>query len=415
MQVRNFRDNVLAGLFVVGGLAIAVWGSFLIGDQGAGGGLQFLVRFSLKEGATGLKEGSEVLLGGIKVGRVNSVIHETKDGVPTDVLVGVEVSDSLKLRDDASIVLERPLLGTLSSINIISAGENGAPITTDTKVNGNLAPPAFLASAGLGEKEVTSLQNILSRAESATKNLDEMMAAEGKVRKIIESVDEMLAKVSPKVDDWSTDVTKTLASIRATGEKLPGIADDAKSFVADGRKTLESAQQIIDENRAEVKETVTHARNVAKQIDENMLKEFSEVMTVAQSGIGDFAKAVGTVEELVTEGRGDIKNTLTEMSLGAQEMRFAIAEIRAQPWRIMHKPSLKERETEDLYAAAHVYARAAAQLRSTSDSIAGLLRDDSLSESGKAALERLKTQLDQDVQSHRDAGKKLMDELIESR
>jgi len=331
------------------------------------------------------------------------------------VLVGVEVSDSLKLRSDATIVLERPLLGTLSSINIISAGSAGEAITATTKVDGNLAPPAFLASAGLGEKEVTSLQNILSRAESATKSFDEMMAAEGKVRKIVDSVDTMLEKVSPKVETWSADVSQTLASIRAAGEELPAITSEAKNLVNDGRSALASAQHIIDENRAEVKEAVTHARNLTKQIDESMLKQFSEVMAVAQSGIGDFAKAVGTVEELVTEGRGDVKNALTEMSLGAQEMRFAIAEIRAQPWRIMHKPSLKERETEDLYAAAHVYARAAAQLRSTSDSIAGLLRSESLSDSGKAALARLQTQFEQDVQSHRDAGKRLMDELIESR
>ena len=95
----NARNNVIAGVFVLLGVALAVWVSFLLSDRSAfQSTTTFAVRFPLDTGAAGLKRGSEVLLGGQPVGRVLAVdFARNPDSTPAHVDVEVEVRDDLPL------------------------------------------------------------------------------------------------------------------------------------------------------------------------------------------------------------------------------------------------------------------------------------------------------------------------------
>ena len=102
------RNNVLAGLFVVGGLALGVWVSFMLGESTGMSGLPFTVRFSIEDGAVGLKPGSAVLLGGKQVGRVTTVDFApgaAPGDPPLGVDVNVEIRGDLTIYENASITL----------------------------------------------------------------------------------------------------------------------------------------------------------------------------------------------------------------------------------------------------------------------------------------------------------------------
>jgi ABC-type transporter Mla subunit MlaD len=122
MANRGTRDNMLAGAFVIGGAALAVWASFMLGERAVIGGVNHVtVRFPVAVGSHGLKPGAMVALGGQKIGTVSSVAFHPQDLTPSAVDVSIEVPHSLKLMNNAVFTLERPLLGSLSSINITSA------------------------------------------------------------------------------------------------------------------------------------------------------------------------------------------------------------------------------------------------------------------------------------------------------
>src|SRR5205823_793301 len=148
-----------------------VWASFKLSNRPAMGGMRkFFVRFTMEDGATGLKDGSPVQLGGQQIGRVVRVdFSKNANGEATALDVLVEVRGDLTLYENAGVYLQLPLLGTLSSINISSVGSPMAvhagaspAIEENEVVSGHVAPPGFLAQAGFGSEQAAQLRAALS-------------------------------------------------------------------------------------------------------------------------------------------------------------------------------------------------------------------------------------------------------------
>lgn len=429
MQARSLRDNVLAGGFVVAGLAAGVWGSFLLGDRPTGSGLAFVVRFSLNEGATGLKEGSPVLLGGKQIGQVKTVAFQIgAGGAPEGVDVGVEVDKSITLYENAGVFLDRPLLGTLSSINIASAGSadvsgfRGKPaIETGDVVDGAIAPPAMLASAGYGPEQSKAVGDmILSLRDSAAEINRIIKEAGPNATKGVEDAKAVLASVRDRIDGWRTEVDTVLkniqeasASINTASAKLPDTVEEARAVVKKGSDIADRAIAVIDENRQGIKETIESVRSSAAKLDQKVVDKVLATLGEVDEALDVFSVAVKNVDQILQDGRFDLKNTLANMSLASQEMKLTMSEVRAAPWRVFYKPSLKERETEDLYGAATAFAEAAAQVRSAAETLAAAGGTQVPSPNFAEHMKELQKVLDDSIANYRAAGTKLMDELVE--
>src|SRR5947209_5374045 len=115
MSNRGARNNLLAGLFVLGAIAVGVMVSFMLSNRPAlGGSRRFTVRFSLADGATGLKKGSPVQLAGQQIGQVRRVDFFPRDQAEKSAVdVEVEVRGDITLFENAGVYLQLPLLGTL--------------------------------------------------------------------------------------------------------------------------------------------------------------------------------------------------------------------------------------------------------------------------------------------------------------
>src|SRR3954467_1193121 len=103
MATRGARNNILAGAFVLSALLVGVWVSFKLSGRPSMGGLRrFVVRFSLEDGATGLKDGSPVLLAGQQIGQVKKVdFARTAEGLPSGVDVRVEIRADMTIYENA--------------------------------------------------------------------------------------------------------------------------------------------------------------------------------------------------------------------------------------------------------------------------------------------------------------------------
>src|SRR5690349_8932504 len=111
MDTRGARNNILAGAFVLAALLLGVWVSFRLSGRPSMGGLRkFIVRFSLEDGATGLKNGSPVLLAGQQIGQVKQVeFAKDAQGLPGGVDVRVEIRADMTIYENAGIYLQLPL------------------------------------------------------------------------------------------------------------------------------------------------------------------------------------------------------------------------------------------------------------------------------------------------------------------
>ena len=196
---RTARNNTLAGLFVVGSVTLGVAVSFLLAERGAGmNATRFIVRFPVSQGAAGIAEGSPVLLGGQQVGRVLSVGFSGEPASNVDVRV--EVREDVVLYENASVYLDKPLLGSLSAINITSAGADGgkgekfvgksARIEAGEVVGAGQAP-GLLAQAGLGAEQ-----------------LDQ-------IKRTLDNLDKSMARISNLINSSSPDIEGAIADARA--------------------------------------------------------------------------------------------------------------------------------------------------------------------------------------------------------
>src|ERR1044071_9664275 len=159
------RNNILAGAFLLGCVAIAVAMSFVLSDARSSlartNDSAAPVRFSREQGAVGLKPGSNVQLAGQPVGRVKKVLFAKAPDpkqpgveIPVGIDVIVSVRSDVTLYENALVSLERPLLGSLTTINISNVGTpagldtfqgSSAQLEDKEVIRGSLAPPGFLA------------------------------------------------------------------------------------------------------------------------------------------------------------------------------------------------------------------------------------------------------------------------------
>lgn len=439
MQSRTLRDNVLAGLFVVSGLAIGVWGSFLLGERPAGQGLAFTVQFSLQQGVSGLKPGSPVLLAGKQIGQVQRVefaVERTagqgspKGGIftPVGVNVMVEVDGSLALYENAGIYLDRPLLGNLSSLNISSTGSPEAiafagtsRIESNDIVRGGIAPPAVLASMGWGPEQSEAVRRTIKDVETSAAEVRRLLQESGpKFSQGVEHAKAVLAQIDERIAQWRAHVDEFLKNAEAVSvnakvasEGLPDAVKEGREFIANATRVAETTKAILDENRENVKAAMAAVRSVSTKVDDRVVDELIQSLDQAETSLKDFSHSLRQVDQLVIEGRYDVRNTLANMSLASQEMKLITSELRAAPWRLLHRPTLKERETEDLYGATNAFAEAASSVRSAAEALAAASASSNTSPEQAKRLEELSAALNDAMKNYREAGKKFMDELLQ--
>src|SRR5262245_44897439 len=97
------RNNIIAGLFVIAAMVLAV--AMSVAVSGATKRLTpttpYVIEFTLADGASGLKAGSPVTLGGQEVGRVVRTRFAPDPSHATAVDVDVLINSNVTLHTDA--------------------------------------------------------------------------------------------------------------------------------------------------------------------------------------------------------------------------------------------------------------------------------------------------------------------------
>jgi len=334
MAKRSSRNNILAGGLVLGSLLLAIATIIMIGD-----GLdniarrEYVVHFSLADGVAGLKRGSEVRVGGRRVGAVKSVeFLRANDEIQTiEVTIGID--SSITLRQGAEAELKTPILGANGLLNFESLGTG--PAITGTPIPGRRAPMDFLDQAGVGPEERTRIQSMIKNAESASVRINEMSG-----------------KMNTLVEDFSGDPYQRF------------------------KEVLKLAEQYLSENRENVREAIASARSTFEGTDKTVAWLNQEIeargrvmLDDAQAALQRGRLALEDVQKLLGENRPDIRTATANFRLASDQLRATLLEVRRSPWRLLYRPDLRELEFELLYDAARSYADAVSNLRGATEAL----------------------------------------------
>lgn len=383
------RYTVLAGLFLLGSVALAIVLSFVLS-----GGIDFSprqsfsVRFSLENGAPGLRPGSFVTLGGQRIGEVASIefreggvarAENSKDNgenpLDVGVIVGVRVRSPVTLRRDAVVSLERPLLGSASTLNISSVGSTGAKALQEGEtIAGGMAPPGFLAQAGLGPKRVGAVGQAIDDLAATISNIKKLVEDNGpRVDTIVQDVGSVTKSTRESWPKWSGDVDTTLTNVRAFSDRLGPMADNFNGKVDEFGKLVGNVNSVVDENRQNVKDMISDARTLVSDLRTKSMPTLDEVLTNSRDATSSFRDLGRDLNAWAASQLPELRRTVANLRVISDQGRRAVGEIRAQPWRLFFQPEKKELEADVLFRAANAYADAVADMRSAAESMQNTL------------------------------------------
>jgi ABC-type transporter Mla subunit MlaD len=414
MSSRINKNNVLAALFLLGSLGLAVWVSFMLKRSSgvSGPSLPFTVRFTLAQGASGIKPGSAVLLGGQQIGRVSRVSFAQTDlpGGPRPVGVDVhcEVRGDMPIFENALVLLELPLLGNISSINIGSVGDIAATPTSGTPrlepnetIAGVVAPPAFLAQSGFGPDQVGQLRQAITSFSAA-----------------VDRGSALLDSLSPKLDTAASEMATMLADLRANldswSKKLDPILTKTEALVADAGAAAKDVRDLVSTNREKVDSILVSVDAAASKVNTTTVDELNAALTKGREALDSVTQSTDRLGSLLTTETPNLRRILANLRLMSDQLKLTAIEVRSQPWRLLIQPTTKEFESQVLYDATRAYATAASDLRGASEALEALLaKGSAATEAEKASIAELSGRLKEAFTKYRDAEQGLLDKLIE--
>lgn len=429
------RNNILAGLFLLVGVALAVTVSIVL--SGASDALNkqsvYTVLFSLADGATGIKKGSMVLLGGQPIGKVRAVNFQpapARDGAAPDpgsldIAVEIGTRADVTFYTNADFYLERPLLGSLSTINIGNMGRPGvngsARLEEHGTIRGKLAPPSFLAQAGVGSEQVSQVQELISSANKSVSRLSTMIDRyEPKIDRIVADADGIVHRVSDRVPAWTEAVDGTLTDARGAARNFQPLVESASTGVEEAREIVRKADAIVDDGGPKVSAILDSLARASDKLDRTTIDGVNRSLEQAQATLDVVARVGNELSALLREESPNVRRLLANARLASDQLKFAAIEIRSQPWRLLYSPTPKETETSVLYDTARNYAQAVSDLRAASEALEATAGANStpggspgaLQASDRQSIEELNAELRHAFERYHDAERALLDRLV---
>lgn len=454
MSSRATKNNVLAGIFVVGSLALAMalivvfsdaYDKYLVARTA------YVIRFNIRDGAAGIKRDSLVKVGGQPAGLVTAVSFRPPAGAndptgtlklpasdavtiaPTHIYVTIKLKSEIELYTGALVYLELPLLGSVSTINIPDIGDHpSAGKTLDGKtipggppirlkvldlIEGNLAPPSFLAQAGYGPDQAEQLRKIFQRG---TEIGDQVQALVGQVQTglppalssaqdALDNVKDITGQVKKGVPGWITLITQSLENTRAA----TGNADE---LMVTARLMVQGLRETFDKNRPFIDAVFFNTAQLTEKVNGELYAKLLDAMTDGRRAAGDLADTLARVKLMVAEEAPNFRRTMADARLSADQMRLAMVEIRRNPWRLLYQPTRKELAEELTYDSARTYANAVSDLRSASESLQSLITalDTGTAKSpiDRNRIDEITKEVNESFGRYQEAERQLLDRLV---
>lgn len=426
------KANLLAGGFLLGGVVLAVAMSFMLADVSLTRTAEYVVRFSIKDGATGLAPDAAVRVGGQQVGKVKAVRVEKDTQGEYVVNATIAIRADIELYEDAWAYLEVPLLGTASTINIpylgdgseVESAQNGSPkLAAGEVLAGSIAPPAFLANAGFGPEQREQLKRMFTETERSLREFadaietirpkiepaaDDILASIASARRTVESVEQ-------DIDGWRGNISATLANAEEASGKFPPMVDDAKLVLADAKEMIRSGRAVLDDNRPRIDNILADTEATIAGVKEDWVPGGTNLLTRATDGLDAYADLGKRADAMFIEQQPSLEKTLANLRTMSDQLKFLAIEARSQPWRLLHRPDTKELENQLLYDSARSYAVAVGDLRAASEAMEAVITRAGLTgEVDPAQMQAMRAELQEAFEHYASAESDLLDRMIEA-
>jgi phospholipid/cholesterol/gamma-HCH transport system substrate-binding protein len=282
--------------------------------------------------AGGVAAGSEVLFGGISVGKVKAVRPWDRD--PTQIEIAFEV------RGDTPV--NAKCIAKLGSVSLMSSP--ALSITTGSQDAPRLKAGAAIASqetvsiddmtrklAGIADTaqglivEVRGdLKDISGRAETLLANLNEVTGPTNRkqIAEILQEVNNLIARESPKIDQIADQVLFVTQDADSAVKKVGPLLDHADATLGTVNSTVANVNSTVDQLRDPMRDDLLQLHATLQQ---------------AQS-------LIASVDGVVRGNQDNIHETIENLRVATENMDRLTDQIKQNPWSLVRIRQPKDRK-----------------------------------------------------------------------
>ncbi len=370
------RDNVKAGIFVLSGIVLAVAVIIVLSDFSSFFAKRQKVKvyYALSDGLQGLKPGARVTVGGQPAGEVVDIDDYVTAAEPDNIIgsiITIDLRSDVKLYWNARVELERPPLGSNTTMNIASVGsgrrydidqkitlddllehaahlkghpeeneivkrqreENAARVLAilpsgaiPGRIAGSALAEGFARNMGIEDRQRAQIQEIIENTRAMTYDLRNLTAALGtRGATVAQAVDNIRDATGTLKDDLPAISAKVKGSL----DKADRIIDDANAAVANLNAAAEDVKVVIADVRKHSGDWIKNIDSATKNADEavtalrDLIKEKDPVVRAAIDNIHQVTK---TASEATMK---QIQETLVAANQAMENLRDATGEVKS--------------------------------------------------------------------------------------
>jgi phospholipid/cholesterol/gamma-HCH transport system substrate-binding protein len=300
------NTEVKVGIFVIVGLLLLGVTVYYVGSEQWGSHVTAYKTYLRYAG--GIGAGSEVLFGGIAVGRVKTVRAWDKDPTRIEILLDVKVGTPINRKSVASLgavsLMASPAVSITTGAQDAERLQPGEAIASQETVSIDDMTRKLAGIADSAEALIVQVQGELKEVAGPAKvllaNLNDATGPvnRAQIAAILSQVDNVLAKETPKLDQITDQVLQVTRDADAAIGKVGPLLQHTDATVANVNQTVEQLRDPIRQDLAQLNTTLEQAKSLIANIqtgvraNDDDIRETLENLRVATENLDQFSDQV---------------------------------------------------------------------------------------------------------------------------
>jgi len=274
--------------------------------------------------AGGLAPGATVLFGGIKVGQVTAVRPWSED--PTRIEIAFSVKSGTPVNQNSTA-----RVGTV----------------------GLMTTPSLMITTGTNEAPRLSAGAVVPSAESLS--LEEM---EGRVGKLVESADGLVAELRKEIPALTGDARTFLANLNQISgvenqKRIERVLANADTLLARESPKIAQLTDQISDLAKHADAVVSQVEPVVNHVDQAVVNVDNTVTTIREPLTKDLTELEGTlqaahsvltdVQNVVGSNEADIGETVRNLRSASENIRVLTESLKQRPWSLIRTKQQADR------------------------------------------------------------------------
>jgi phospholipid/cholesterol/gamma-HCH transport system substrate-binding protein len=274
--------------------------------------------------AGGMAPGTQVLFGGITVGKVTSVQPDEQDPTRIEISLDVKQGTPLNAKSVADVgsvsLMSDPVLSITTGSNDAPRLHPGATIPSQETVSLDELQRKMATLADSAQGTLVTVQNDLNNitgdARQLLANLNDATGSTNRkhLAGILANTDTMVAQLSPQVDQISEQVLKLTNNANSVVTKLGPTVDNVNATVANANGTITAIRQPTQADLAELEKTLEETRGL-----------------------------IGSLQVLVRTNSLDTTYTIENLRMATDNLNQLTESVKERPWSLVRIRQPKER------------------------------------------------------------------------